>query len=169
MAHRLAAIRRALRFRAHLAHQRLELAAADVLQVDALRPPRRRFVQIHRHLELAPDFGATRSASRTQSSSVTPSMGMNGTTSAAPMRGCAPWCVVRSISATAFSTERKAASATAAGGPTKVRTERLWSASDSRSSSTTSGTARMLRRWRRSWRRRALRKNSEHTPPVVAA
>ena len=31
-------------------------------------------------------------------------MGMNGTTSAAPMRGCAPWCWVRSISSTAFST-----------------------------------------------------------------
>ena len=28
----------------------------------------------------------------TQSSMVTPSMGMKGTTSAAPMRGCAPWC-----------------------------------------------------------------------------
>src|SRR3974390_1057954 len=52
----------------------------------------------------------------TQSSIVTPSMGMKGTTSAAPMRGCAPRCLVRSIRATAFSTARKAASATAGGG-----------------------------------------------------
>ena len=52
-------------------------------------------------LQISP---ATRSARRTHSSRVTPSMGMKGTTSAAPMRGCAPWCAVRSISSTAFAT-----------------------------------------------------------------
>src|ERR1035438_4862340 len=85
----------------------------------------------------------TRTAISAQSSSVTPSMGTNGTTSAAPMRGCAPWCSVRSMSVAARSTERKAASATAAGGPAKVTTERLWSASEWRSNKTTSGTASM--------------------------
>src|ERR1035438_454062 len=70
----------------------------------------------------------------TQSSSVTPSIGMNGITSAAPSRGCAPVCLVRSISSAALPTPRIAASATFTGSPTSVMTQRLWSASISRSS-----------------------------------
>jgi len=46
----------------------------------------------------------------TQSSIVTPSIGMKGTTSAAPMRGCAPSCFVRSINSAALPTPRMAAS-----------------------------------------------------------
>src|SRR6202041_3575300 len=82
-------------------------------------------------------------ASTTQSSIVTPSMGINGTTSAEPIRGCAPECMVRSISSAAFPTPRRAASATASGSPAMVTTLRLWSASLSRSSRYTPGTSRI--------------------------
>src|SRR5882724_11429885 len=82
----------------------------------------------------------TRRASATQSSIVTPSMGINGSTSVAPTRGCAPLCLVRSISSMALPVPRSAASATASGSPARVTTERLWSASISRSSTYTPGT-----------------------------
>src|SRR6202050_2522889 len=82
-------------------------------------------------------------ARATQSSMLTPSTGMNGTTSVAPMRGCAPECLVRSISSAAFPTPRNAASATASGSPAIVTTLRLWSASLSRSSRYTPGTSRI--------------------------
>src|SRR6202142_3407589 len=82
-------------------------------------------------------------ASATQSSIVTPSIGMNGTTSVAPIRGCAPECLVRSINSAAFPTPRRAASATASGSPAMVTTLRLWSASLSRSSRYTPGTSRI--------------------------
>src|SRR5580658_5154606 len=82
-------------------------------------------------------------ASATQSSMLTPSTGMNGTTSVAPMRGCAPECLVRSISSAAFPTPRSAASATASGSPAIVTTLRLWSESLSRSSRYTPGTSRI--------------------------
>src|SRR5271156_5482483 len=82
-------------------------------------------------------------ARATQSSMLTPSTGMNGTTSVAPMRGCAPECLVRSISSAAFPTPRSAASATASGSPAIVTTLRLWSASLSRSSRYTPGTSRI--------------------------
>ena len=49
-------------------------------------------------------------AMATQSSRVTPSMGMNGITSVAPMRGCAPWWHLRSISSAALPTPQMAAS-----------------------------------------------------------
>src|SRR5882757_6523641 len=71
---------------------------------------------------------------------LTPSMGINGSTSVAPTRGCAPLCFVRSISSTALPVPRSAASATASGSPASVSTERLWSASISRSSTYTPGT-----------------------------
>src|SRR5882757_6726565 len=71
---------------------------------------------------------------------LTPSMGINGSTSVAPTRGCAPLCFVRSISSTALPVPRSAASATASGSPASVTTERLWSASISRSSTYTPGT-----------------------------
>src|SRR5580704_5060203 len=70
-------------------------------------------------------------------------MGINGTTSVAPIRGCAPECFVRSISSAALPTPRRAASATASGSPASVTTLRLWSASLSRSSKYTPGTSRM--------------------------
>src|SRR5271156_20894 len=82
-------------------------------------------------------------ARATQSSMLTPSTGMNGTTSVAPMRGCAPECLVRSISSAALPTPRSAASATASGSPAMVTTLRLWSASLSRSSRYTPATWRM--------------------------
>src|SRR5258708_31694078 len=71
---------------------------------------------------------------------LTPSMGINGSTSVAPTRGCAPWCFVRSISSMALPVPSSAASATASGSPASVTTERLWSASISRSSTYTPGT-----------------------------
>src|SRR6267154_6778391 len=71
---------------------------------------------------------------------LTPSMGINGSTSVAPTRGCAPLCFVRSISSTALPVPRSAASATASGSPASVTTERLWSASISRSSTYTPDT-----------------------------
>ena len=40
---------------AHLLHQPFELAAPDILQVDAIRPTRRGFVEVHRHAEPLPD------------------------------------------------------------------------------------------------------------------
>src|SRR5882672_7414198 len=71
---------------------------------------------------------------------LTPSMGINGSTSVAPTRGCAPVCFVRSINSIALPVPRRAASATASGSPASVTTERLWSASISRSSTYTLGT-----------------------------
>ncbi len=65
-----------------------------------------------------------RRASSAQSSSVTPSTGTNGSTSVAPMRGCSPWCAVRSIRVEAFWTARNAASTTGSGSPANVTTER---------------------------------------------
>src|SRR6266446_4753983 len=67
-------------------------------------------------------------------------MGMKGTTSVAPIRGCAPLCLVKSISSSALPTPSSAASATASGSPARVTTLRLWSASISRSSTYTPDT-----------------------------
>ncbi len=101
----------------HLFDHSFKLTAPDVLQVGAVGSAGGRFVQIHRGPSTCSrSRPRPRSARRTLSSSVTPSMGINGTTSAAPMRGWAPWCVVRSISSTALATPRTAASVTAAGG-----------------------------------------------------
>src|SRR5579884_2106175 len=57
-----------------------------------------------------------------------------GATDVVPTRGWAPVCCVRSISSWALPVPRSAASATASGSPASVTTERLWSASISRSS-----------------------------------
>ena len=65
----------------------------------------------------------------TQSSMLTPLTGTNGTTSDAPMRGCSPVCRLRSISCAALAIALRAASSTPTGGPAKVTTLRLWSAS----------------------------------------
>ena len=51
--------------------------------------------------------------------------GISGSTSVAPMRGCAPLCLRMSISSAAFFTPAKAASTTASGEPTNVTTVRL--------------------------------------------
>ena len=51
--------------------------------------------------------------------------GTRGQTSIAPKRGCAPWCLLMSISSAAFRAERTAASMTASGVPTKVTTVRF--------------------------------------------
>src|ERR1700722_15615416 len=64
----------------------------------------------------------------------TPLTGTKGTTSAAPMRGWTPVCLVRSISSAALPTEHTAASTTAAGEPAMVTTERLWAVSSDQSS-----------------------------------
>ena len=54
-----------------------------------------------------------------------PLTGTNGRTSVAPMRGCCPECVRRSINSVAFVTARSAASTTTSGAATKVITDRL--------------------------------------------
>ena len=64
------------------------------------------------------------------SSMVTSFTGMKGTTSTAPMRGWAPVCLVMSMSSTALADRRLVASSTARGSPLKVKTVRLWSASE---------------------------------------
>ncbi len=72
---------------------------------------------------------------------MTSRIGTNGSTSIAPIRGCSPWCVRKSIVSTAFLAARKAASATPARSPTNVSTDRLWSASLCWSKNFTPGTA----------------------------
>ena len=64
---------------------------------------------------------------------VTPETGTKGQTSVAPMRGCAPLCLLMSMSSAALRMARKAASATASGEPTKVKTVRLVAAPGSTS------------------------------------
>ena len=104
---------------------------AHVGQVPALGTQRGGLVEVDRDLELAPDALAerVRESRRTPPSSL-PSSGTNGTTSVAPMRGCSPWCCVRSIRSRAPARSRgtrprrrpRAA-------PTNVTTARLWLAS----------------------------------------
>ena len=79
----------------------------------------------------------SRRAISTHSCMVTPAIGTNGTTSVAPMRGCSPSCWLRSINSAALVMPRYAASSTASGVPTKVRTVRLWSTSECRSKTRT--------------------------------
>ena len=85
-------------------------------------------------------------ASATHSSIVMPVTGTNGTTSVAPMRGCSPLCLVRSIRSVATRMAANAASTTAAGLPTNVNTERLCAVSLWTSSSCTPVTAVMVER-----------------------
>src|SRR5581483_4982020 len=68
-------------------------------------------------------------ARATQSSMVVPSRGMKGQTSVAPMRGCSPWWVRRSMRSRARAMPRNAASTTRSAGATNVTTVRLWEAS----------------------------------------
>ena len=83
----------------------------------------------------------------TNSSNVMPATGTKGHTSVAPMRGCSPLWLRMSISSAAFLTNRKAASITASGSPTKVITVRLvvapGSTSNRRTPSTVSATRAM--------------------------
>src|SRR2546428_7829555 len=74
-----------------------------------------------------------------QSSIVAPDNGTKGTTSTAPIRGCSPLCLVRSMSSTAFADAASAACFTELGSPTKLTTERLWSGFDSTSRRVTPG------------------------------
>ena len=76
-------------------------------------------------------------ANSAHSSRVMPATGISGSTSVAPIRGCAPWCRRMSMSSPAFFTALKAASTTASGGPTKVTTVRLVASPGSTSSSFT--------------------------------
>ena len=73
------------------------------------------------------------------SSRVMPLTGINGSTSVAPIRGCAPWCCRMSINSPAFLTALKAASTTASGSPTKVITVRLVASPGSTLSNVTPG------------------------------
>ena len=62
-------------------------------------------------------------------------MGMKGTTSTAPIRGCSPWWRRRSIRGIAASKRASTPARIAGASPTKVRTLRLCAASDDTSSS----------------------------------
>ncbi len=68
----------------------LELSTANVLEILPLRRSGCCLIEVNRNLIALPDLLADMLAIATQSSILKPSMGMNGTTSAAPMRGCAP-------------------------------------------------------------------------------
>src|SRR5208283_2381878 len=72
--------------------------------------------------------------------SETPLTGTNGTTSAAPIRGCTPFCWFRSISCAARPTPRTADSKTAIGDPAIVTTLRLCAVSSDQSSRRTPST-----------------------------
>src|SRR5665213_10295 len=61
-------------------------------------------------------------------------------TSAAPILGCTPFCVVKSINSAALPAPRTAASTTASGAPAIVTTERLWSGSIEKSNRCTPST-----------------------------
>src|SRR6266404_295224 len=74
------------------------------------------------------------------SSQLTLLTGMNGQTSVAPMRGCAPLCLRISMSSAAFFIPRQAASITASGLPTNVTTVRFVLAPGSTSSNETPST-----------------------------
>src|SRR5262252_2599198 len=78
----------------------------------------------------------------TQSATVAPRMGMSGTTSTAPIRGCSPRCVRRSIRGTAASNSARTAATTDSPSPTNVRTLRLWDASEETERRRTPGTLR---------------------------
>src|SRR4051794_3999073 len=56
--------------------------------------------------------------------------GTIGTTSAAPTRGCAPSCCRRSMRSHATATPAARASESSSACPTRVKTDRLWSASE---------------------------------------
>src|SRR2546421_42756 len=71
------------------------------------------------------------------SSQLTLLTGMNGQTSVAPIRGCAPLCLRMSINSAAFLIPRNAASTAASGFPTKVTTVRFVVAPGSTSSNET--------------------------------
>ena len=74
------------------------------------------------------------------SSQLTLLTGMNGQTSVAPMRGCAPLCLRISINSVAFLIARNAASTAASGLPTNVTTVRFVLAPGSTSNSETPST-----------------------------
>ncbi len=76
---------------------------------------------LHHLASASPNFFAK----TTQSSMVTFLMGMKGTTSTAPMRGCCPLCSFMSMSSMAAVAEFRAAEKTEFLSPTKVTTSLL--------------------------------------------
>ena len=114
--------------------QTFELPSTHIFKIDTVWSGGCSLVEIHRNLRTAPDLQSCLRASIAHSAREIPLTGTNGTTSAAPIRGCTPLCRVRSISRAAWMTPRTAASTTAAGGPAKVTTERLCAASRDQSS-----------------------------------
>src|SRR5450432_4024099 len=108
-------------------------------------------------------------ARATHCSIVVPSSGMNGTTSVAPMRGCAPLWVFRSMLSRAVAIPAKAASTARSTGATKVTTVRLCDSSEDTSSTTTPSTAAIASRifWTISGWRPSL-KFGTHSTSVMA-
>src|SRR6266496_3293222 len=87
-----------------------------------------------------PTRSPRRFAQAIASSQFTLLTGMNGHTSVAPIRGCAPLCLRMSINSAAFLIARNAASTVASGSPTKVTTVRFVLAPGSTSSNETPST-----------------------------
>src|SRR6266540_1310864 len=77
-----------------------------------------------------PIRSARRSAQPRARSAAAGSSATIGTTSAAPMRGCAPSCRRRSIRSCAVAIPDRSAATRSSSSPTSVNTERLWSGSE---------------------------------------
>ena len=114
----------------------LELAGVDprLQPVEAAapverRPAHRRRVDEHRQPERAEPLAERRAPPARARSMSDWRSATSGTTSATPIRGCAPSCWRRSIRSRATSTAATSASTSGPSSPTTVNTERLWSAS----------------------------------------
>ena len=112
----------------------LKLAAANIFKLDTVWPGGRGSVEVDGDAVATPDeeAGLTGRGRRTRRGRLRLT-GMNGMTSAAPMRGWTPFCLVRSISSAALPAARTADSTTASGEPAMVTTERLCAASSDQS------------------------------------
>src|SRR6185312_3438418 len=102
-----------------------ELSTPNIFEVLALWRSCSCFVEIHGNLVTFPDLLTHMARHGHTILILTPSIGMNGMTSAAPRRGCAPLCVFRSINSDALPTPRIAASWIASRSPARVITQRL--------------------------------------------
>ena len=131
----------------HLLGEALELPLSDLREVAPALRRGRVLVEVDRDAEPLGDLLARRGARAPHTARPSrPRIGMNGTTSTAPMRGCSPECRVRSIRGSAASNRASTAARTPSASPTSVRTLRLCEASEDTSSRRTPGAARTARR-----------------------
>ena len=114
------------------ARQPLELARGGCPRGAAAPGGRRLLVEVDRHAEARRDRAPTRPRQRhAVGHRRRPSSGTNGTTSTAPIRGCSPWCVRRSMRGDRALEQRQHRAARAPpASPAKVKTDRLCDGSD---------------------------------------